>query len=829
MLSVLGLTLGLVATVPALAAGPGLPRTYQVQVIDSPDPAPGAAFPFQIKNAGDLDRDGKDDMLMPQIAGSPGGNGQVYVISGATGGTIAKIPSPDDGGEGNKANFGFPWVDKIGANVQPGLGAFPGFTDLASCQDAAVSIGGPCRDARIGPADGIPEIVVGARGVDARGKKDAGRVYVFDGRTFSLLKKIDQPVPDTEPPALASGSTWFGRTVLNPAGVPACAGNGGVGDCETPTNPRAVQMGDMDGGGRPDLVIGASLTSENNQTAAPGSHCARTAPDGTECRSSGRVYFYFGEDIVGSSPGEILEGEANGGTREAFTRIKNPDSQNDEAGGSELFGNSLTPIGDVGTCKPIAATETRPATPVPPAGTECPRSQNQGDPDGFPDVVVSHQRADLPLDDPRPDLQDAGASYVVDGKTATILATFENPEPQRGVVFGAQVSQFASGDLGDTTKPDVFMGSPGQNTQTDTAVGRGYVMNGNLTATPAAVNISRLDDPTPVKAGNFGASHVGVGDLVPGPRTPANELVVGEGGGFYGVAPQREIITDVHVMNGVTERALQSIPDPEQQGGSSFGGDVVPLGDLNGDGFLDLAASASNFDGQVGIDQGRAYILRSDNSPAPAFVTQPPPPPPAGGPAGAPPPPPPTTAPPAGPAATPSSPGTFKAGACANQFRGTEDDDRMAGSKAGDLMFGFDGDDTLDGLDADDCLDGGEGDDRLTARSGNDRAAARAGDDSLTGGSGNDRLYGEEGRDRILGNSGNDMIAGGSGPDLLGAGTGRNRLYGEGGNDSLTSVNRSTRDLVDCGPGRDRAVVDRGDRTRGCETVTRKKIPRKSR
>ena len=834
ILTAVGLGLASVAAVPALAAGPGLPRTYQVQAIDSPDPVAGGAFPSGfpsgggLKNAGDLNRDGKDDLLMAQTAGSPNRDGQAYVISGADGSTIARIPAPDAGRPpgvttGNDAQFGSPFVDRIGTNIpRPGLGAFPGFTDLASCRDAAVSPGGLCRDERIQPADGIPDILVGARGVDPRpGEVDKGRVYIFDGATFSLLKRIDMPVEDRMEVA---GTTGFGRTVINPAGVPACAGNGGVGDCDVPTfgpqldqRARSVEMGDMDGGGRPDIVVGASSISETPETAQPGSHCARNP--GSPCRSAGRVYFYYGEDIVGSSPGEVLEGSPDGDVpggsvrdasnvaRETFTRIKNPDAQADDltpTSPSDIFGNSMTPVGDVGTCK----------APAPAPGQRCPRAQIQSDPDGKADVVPSAQRADLPLDNPRPDQGDAGAIYVVDGATGTILATFENPQPQEGAVFGAQGSQFAPGDLGDTTKPDVFMGAPNQDTETVTGAGRGWVLNGNILVGANSRVFSRLDDPTPVKSGNFGGSHAGVGDLVPGPATPANELLVGNAGGFYGVAPQREILTEVLFFNPLTERALQSIPDPAQQGGSAFGSDPVPLGDLNGDGFLDLAAASQYFDGQAGVDQGRIYILRSDNSPPPAFLA----PPQGAGPTA----PPPTTAPPAGPAAAPSSPGTFKAGACANTFRGTNDDDRLAGSKAGDLMFGFDGDDTIDALDGNDCLDGGKGDDRLTARSGNDRSAGRAGDDSLTGGSGNDRLFGGDGRDRILGNSGKDMLAGGDGPDLIGGGSGRDRLFGERGKDQLNAVDGRGGDLVDCGPGRDRAVIDRGDRVRGCEKVTRR-------
>ena len=80
----------------------------------------------------------------------------------------------------------------------------------------------------------MPDIVVGARGVDARGLKDSGRVYVYDGATFALLKRIDQPAIDaTELSVSRSGGSWFGRAILNPASRPPCAGNAGIGDCPT--------------------------------------------------------------------------------------------------------------------------------------------------------------------------------------------------------------------------------------------------------------------------------------------------------------------------------------------------------------------------------------------------------------------------------------------------------------------------------------------------------------------------------------------------------------------------------------------------------------------
>jgi len=63
----------------------------------------------------------------------------------------------------------------------------------------------------------------------------------------------------------------------------------------------------------------------------------------------------------------------------------------------------------------------------------------------------------------------------------------------------------------------------------------------------------------------------------------------------------------------------------------------------------------------------------------------------------------------------------------------------------------------------------------------------------VDGGSGNDRIYGSYLSDSLSGGSGNDLI------DARGGG----------------------RDSVNCGPGRDRALIGPGDRVRGCERVSR--------
>ena len=316
----------------AVAAGPGLPRTYQVQKLNSPRPADGANFSQGSGGVGDLNRDGEFDFVTGQLAGSPNADGQVFVISGETGGLIDTIVAPDSGNAApaqqgppavlanNAANFGFPWASKIGHNgdTSSDLGSCPGGTSGQLCPLTA-----------IGAPDGIPEIIVGARGVDPRGVRDAGRAYVFDGATRALLKRMDQPVEDATALAVSrAGGNWFGRVVLWPAGLPACEGNFGVGPCAP--LPQEVRNGDMDGEGRGDIVISASVNTENSATANPASPCA-TTPE-ARCQGAGRVYVYRGEDIVGSSTEEVLDGV---GPYETISKIRNPLEQPDTISASE--------------------------------------------------------------------------------------------------------------------------------------------------------------------------------------------------------------------------------------------------------------------------------------------------------------------------------------------------------------------------------------------------------------------------------------------------------------------------------------------------------------
>jgi hemolysin type calcium-binding protein/WD40 repeat protein len=93
----------------------------------------------------------------------------------------------------------------------------------------------------------------------------------------------------------------------------------------------------------------------------------------------------------------------------------------------------------------------------------------------------------------------------------------------------------------------------------------------------------------------------------------------------------------------------------------------------------------------------------------------------------------------------------------------------------------------------------------------NDRLNGGAGPDTIHGGAGNDQISGGAGDDKLYGDAGNDTITGGAGKDTISGGS---------GNDTIQARDGET-DTIDCGSGKDTAVVDATDIVKGCETVRR--------
>ena len=222
----------------------------------------------------------------------------------------------------------------------------------------------------------------------------------------------------------------------------------------------------------------------------------------------------------------------------------------------------------------------------------------------------------------------------------------------------------------------------------------------------------------------------------------------------------------------------------------------------------------------------------------------------------------------------------LRGGAGDDSLSGGAGTDDLRGGGGADTLTGEDGQDALAGGPGIDALDGGDGNDSLlggdavlVGADGNDDLVGGTGDDSLAGGPGNDRLDGGLGADRIGGDAGRDTVSyedrnapitvtfdglpndgeddegdnvasdveivisgavsdtlsgdgrenelnAGSGDDFADAGPGMDRISGGNGADVLRARDGG-RDIVDCGPGEDLAIVDRQDTARDCETVDR--------
>jgi Ca2+-binding RTX toxin-like protein len=81
-------------------------------------------------------------------------------------------------------------------------------------------------------------------------------------------------------------------------------------------------------------------------------------------------------------------------------------------------------------------------------------------------------------------------------------------------------------------------------------------------------------------------------------------------------------------------------------------------------------------------------------------------------------------------------------------------------------------------------------------------------------------IYGGAGGDTIVGGWGRDRIVGGEGRDHIAAGEVHDRVFGNQGRDRIRARD-ATRDIVDCGKGADRVLVDPRDELRSCELRVR--------
>lgn len=126
--------------------------------------------------------------------------------------------------------------------------------------------------------------------------------------------------------------------------------------------------------------------------------------------------------------------------------------------------------------------------------------------------------------------------------------------------------------------------------------------------------------------------------------------------------------------------------------------------------------------------------------------------------------------------------------------------------------------DRLVGTPGPDHLDGHAGPDKVFGRGGHDVLRGGRGPDTVSGGTGPDLIQGQLGADIVIGGAGADTIRGGRGRDLFNI-SAEGLPVGGAGNDVIRARDGGL-DEINCGAGRDKAIVDRAeDGVFDCETV----------
>ena len=671
-----------------------------------------------VSNAGDVNGDGIDDLIVGALGGDDGdyNAGEAYVIFGRTTG------------------FG---VDVGGRQVidLANLSASDGFIIQGDANydnaGRSVSSAGDVN------GDGIDDLIVGAyRGND--GGTNAGEAYVIFGRTTGF------------------GVDVGGRQVIDLESLSASDGFIIQGDANYDNAGRSVSSaGDVNGDGIDDLIVGAYRGNDGGTNAGEAYVIfGRTTGFGVDV--GGRQVIDL--ESLSASDGFIIQGDA----------------------ASDYAGISVSNAGDVNG-------------------------------DGIDDLIVGAFGSN-------DGGTDAGEAYVIFGRTTGFgvdiggrqvidLATLSSSDGliiQGDAAFDeAGISVSAAGDVNGDGIDDLIVGARDNDVGGGNA-GAAYVIYGSTSFGAAGpINGTAEGETLSGTAGSDVINGLGGDDVLDG-GAGADTMRGGEENDIYVVDDAGDVVEEMTGEGGrdSVETNLASytltanVENLEFTGAGAFNGtgnaeaNIIvggamgdTLGGLDGDDTLGGEAGDDTLNGGNGSDR-------------------------------------------------------LNGGVGADTMNGEAGNDRMIVDNAGDVANGGDGIDTVEisaaGLDyavASDVeiirnISGGDlilalnalantyggsatGNDVVFAGDGQDSVYGRGGDDELFGQGGNDYLFGEAGMDLLVGGNDNDLLYGGADSDTLSGGSGTDTLYGEAGNDRL--VGGAGIDILNGGLGADSYEFDAGD------------------
>ena len=600
-----------------------------------------AGFGVSAASIGDVNGDGRPDIAVgvPQ-AGPPGqAAGRVLVLSGATGAVLYALdpPRPEAGGEFGAAVAAVPDLDGDGrpdlAVGAPGeaaggverAGRVHVFSGARGALVRTLTSSDPRAQAEFGRsavavaglvAGGGAGLVVGAPGEEVGSQYAAGRVYVLDAGSGAPVFSVASH--------LATGGGRFGAAVAGAGDVDGdgrpdlAVGEPGQGRAHVVSGAtkRTVQVltaegffasssgfgaalaggADLDGDGRPDLVVGAPsddvYDGPDEYDAAGRTYVVSFLPAAQPERTVlvpgyGSPFGQFGvavaavpdvsgdgrPDLAVGAPGELSSVEGTGrvyvvdAARDVLLRaVTSP------AGSpSRSFGASVSGVCDVNG-------------------------------DGAGDLVVGAP-TEAVADEAANGAFGAGRAYVLSGADGSALHALVSPRPEGNGEFGRSVA--AVGDVDGDGRCDLAVGAPGEFFYT----GRTYVFSGATGALLLEIDSPLVDRNPGSVFVLFGSAVAGAGD-VNGDGRP--DLVVG--------APRAQEEAEstpgegrAWVFSGADGSVLHALRAPQPGDNAAFGNAVAGVGDVDGDGRPDVAVGSYGYGGRYGGSPlgslGRAYVF----------------------------------------------------------------------------------------------------------------------------------------------------------------------------------------------------------------------------
>ena len=694
-----------------------------------------------IASAGDVDGDGRDDLIAGAPQADPSGRsnaGAAYVLTSVTQGSridlaslgaagyridgavagdrfgswvagggdvdgdgrddvVAVAPQADPAG---RSNAGSAWVVRgrtAGAALDlAGIGASEGFRIDGGAASDAMAAAAITPDAT---GDGRSDVLVGVPGADPGGRSAAGSAWLIDGTTAATVD-LATPGAGARVDGALAGDALGGAVATSP---------------------------DVTGDAIPELLLGATAADPNGRSAA------------------GSLYLL---------PGRNLPAETDLASASPTARI-------DGAQANDVIGVAVSGGGDLND-------------------------------DGRPDLAVGDSRFDAGR-------TDSGATYVLYGGTIAGTIDLAAPPAAATRLGGASSFEYSAsslawlGDVNGDGRDDLLSGAPRADTgRTDG--GAGYVLMGFGTPSfsyPATVEATAkvASDralPTAVR-------RTGTATYTISPALPAGMTLDRNTGAISGMPatlidpPTTHTLTLTDYAGTATapvtvrvapaagactnERpALTAAADVFT---GSAGGDLIRAGagadtvdGRAGDDCVHGEAGDDTLDGADGADK---LYAGSEHDTVRAGAGD-------------------DTVTGEGGNDTIDAEGgndTLSGGWDQDTIRGGEGDDTAGGDEARDLLFGDAGDDRLAGGADGDALEGGPGRDVVGGDAGDDRVDGGDDADEVQGGDGVDELYGGAGDDAVWANVENDFLDGGAGNDRLWAGPGRDSGHGGKGSDML--------------------------------------------